>query len=141
MQLDGVITDILHDIQQELAEEEGIEISIEELFTICNSQFVGGRIAVNKRLSFFFDYIGTFVMKNKDAYIKSVKDLESLKGTIPEEEYKELIMKKRIANKGKLNGSKLDTIKEIANLPNDISTPNYLRAVSDMVQQVIEDEA
>ena len=141
MKLDEPIHNILLDIRQEIAEEEGIDLSIEELFEICNSQFVGGRIAVTKRLSFSFDYIGTFVMKNKDAYLKSVQSVHALKGTIPEEEYQKIVMDKRIANKGATNGSNLDLITDIAGLPSDVATPNYLKAISEMVKQVIEDES
>lgn len=140
MKSDEVILGILYEVQEEIEKEQNITISIEELFEICNSQFVGGRVAAYKRLSFSLDYIGTFVFKNLDAYVESVKSVNSVKDLVSEEEYKTIIKEKRIANRDTMNGSRLEVISDIKSLPKDVTTPHYHKHLSEMITEIIENE-
>jgi hypothetical protein len=140
MQKDDTIKAILLDIKNEIEEETDEEFSIEELFSIVNSQFVAGGLAINKRLSIFYSYIGTFIFKNKKAYSKSVKDVYNLKGTIPDEEYNTIVKKKRIANSKVMKGSNLKLITELKDLPEDVSELMIMQSYNEIYQELLNNE-
>tara|TARA_R110000772_G_C13310328_1_gene440540 strand:+ start:59565 stop:59987 length:423 start_codon:yes stop_codon:yes gene_type:complete len=138
MKADETINNILQEVQQELREEDGIDLSTAELFSIANSQFIAGALAVNKRISFFFGYIGGFILKNKRAYIESVKSVKALKGTIPDEEYMAIVKEKRIANFNGMNGARLEVITELKDLPNDLADNQKIKGINKLYKEIIE---
>ncbi len=139
MKADDTIDILIQEIQQELSEEEGVNLSVEEVFSIANSQFVGGALAVNKRLSFFFPYIGTFVLKNRRYMIQSVIHTGRLKSQVSKEQYDKLIMAKRIANKKMTSPSQLPIIKNLSALPEDLANSRSIVAINALYKQIIEE--
>ena len=137
MGTDKVIDELLQEVQYEIKTEENIELSIDEIFDIVNSQFIGCALAVSKRLSFFIPYIGTFVLKNKKAYIKSIEETQKLKALVSEQEYKEIIKQKRIANANVMNGSTLETITELKELPSTLADNVRIRSVNKLYKEII----
>lgn len=137
MKKDDTIDSILIEIKNELKKEKKKDLEVEEIFEIANSQFVGGAVALNKRLSCVFDYIGSLVLKNKKAYVASIKSVHSLKDKVSEEEYKEIIRQKKIANKNAMNASNLKLIKELKDLPEDLADNAKIKHYNDLYKQVI----
>lgn len=138
MKLDETTTQILQEVKEELYEEDGIELGIDEIFGVVNSQFVGAAFAVQKRISWFFCYLGTFVLKNKKAYVESVKEVEKLKGVVSEEEYKKIVRQKKIANKNVMNGASLKTIKELQELPETIAERKTLKHFNELYKEILQ---
>lgn len=139
MKPDETINITLQEIQEEILEEFDIDFSIEELFSIANSQFVGGAVAVNKRLSYFLPFIGTFVLKNKRFMIQSVVQTEKLKDIVSEDEYKAIILAKRIANKKTMHPSRLPLIKNLSALPRDIANSRSIASINLLYREIIEE--
>lgn len=137
MGTDEIINELLQDVQYEIKIEDNIELSVDEIFDIVNSQFIGCALAVNKRLSFFIPYIGTFVLKNKKAYIKSIEEVQKLKALVSEEQYKEIVKEKRIANANVMNGSMLDTITELEELPSSLAENVRIRGINKLYKEII----
>ncbi len=140
MKLDNTIRSIVLEIQNELKDEKGIDLTPEEIFNIANSQFIAGSIAKTRGISFRLPYIGNFIFKNKQAYTQSLKEVEKLKDKVSPEEYKEIIKQKRIANKNTMkNNSKL-VIKELEDLPDQISNISSVKYWNKVYNEVIEAE-
>ena len=140
MKKDDTIASIIMDIKAELKEEKGIELSEQEIFEIVNSQFIGGAFAVLKGLSFIFKAFGNFVFKNKDHYIRSVREVQKLKDKVSEEEYKEIIKQKRIANVDTMKISKIPIIRELSELPDNIEEVTTIKEYENLYQEVINNE-
>ena len=140
MKLDDVNKLVLQEIQDEMLDEDNIDLSIDELYTVANSQFIGGAFAVQLRISYFLAFIGTFVLKNKKAYVESVKEVEKLKDKVSEEEYKKIVLDKRIANKHTMNGSRIETAKEFNQLPSIVSENTTIKHFNELYKEIMQNE-
>jgi len=139
MKVDDTINILLQEIHQELLDEEDIDLSIEEIFNVANSQYVCGALAVNKRLSFFLPYIGTFVLKNKRYLIQSVAQVGKLKDVLSPEDYAKVILDKRIANRNVMKPSNIPLIKNLSALPEDLANSRSIVAINALYKQIIEE--
>lgn len=137
MKNDETIDSIIFEIKEEL-ENEGIELAEQEIFELVNSQFIGGAVAVKKRISFMISYIGNFVFKDLKSYVTSVKEVNKLKDQVSEEEYQRIIKEKRIANKDTLNGSKIPLSLNIDELPEDVTGNIAIKKYAELYSKVIE---
>ena len=73
---------ILFKIQQEIKEEDGVEMSLEEIADIVESQFLGLQFGIKKGLDVRLPFLGTFYRKfGKDA-AKRIETINKLKETI-----------------------------------------------------------
>lgn len=98
MQLDEVTKEALVEIQQEL-QEEGIEVSIQELADVVSSQLIAGNFAFKKGLEVRLPLFGTFIRKFGIDKGKAGKALEALKHTMSADAYKQKVLEAKLANK------------------------------------------
>ena len=137
MKPDETIDIALQEIQYEIKDEEDTEFSTQELFNIANSQFVGGAVAVNKRLSFYVPYIGTFILKNKRFIVASVANTSNLREHLSEEDFKKLVDAKRTANKRNMQTSRIPLIKDLADLPDDLADSLSIKKTNALYRQIV----
>lgn len=140
MKPDETISSIIYEIQEEIFKEKKVELSPEEIFNIVNSQFIGGAVAVSKRISFDFKYMCSFVLKNKQAYVESVKEIEKLKEKVSEEEYKKIVKQKQIDNKETMNASKLYLVDSLEELPSDLTNTDRTTYFNAVYKKILNQE-
>lgn len=137
MKVDETINAVLQEIQVECKKELKKDLSINELFEICNSQFVGGAVAFDLKVSFLLSYIGNFLYKNIRAYRESLVEMNKLKEQVSEEEYKEIIKEKKIANQNVLTSSNFKIVKRLEDLPEFVTESRSIVEFNRLYKKVL----
>jgi hypothetical protein len=121
MKLDYTLQMVMADVQQEIAEEMDLEVSMQEISNIFRSQINAANYAFTKGVEVRFDKMGVFRRKHTDEIIKGVLELKELKDLLTEEQYKakelSLKMAKLENNKKRAKNRKTLTLQELTALP------------------------
>lgn len=140
MKLDYTIRGIIIEIKNEIKKEEGIDLSEQEIFEICDSQFVGATLARLKKISYSLAYIGNFLFKDLTYYFHNVKESKKAMKDMNEKEKKDFITKKKIFHKQNFKGSKMKLIKKLEDLPEDASNTKEFDSYKDMFKEIVYKE-
>ena len=101
MKLDEVTKEAIVEIQQEVLAETGLTLSLQEIAEIAESQFVSANLAFKKGLEVRLPVIGTFVRKHGLEKGLAAQKLNSLKGVLDEDTFKQKILEAKLANKAR----------------------------------------
>lgn len=125
MKLDTVAINFLAEIQQEILEENKVELSIQEIGEIVDSQFIASNYAFKKGVEVRLPGFGTFIRKNGKAKIEETLALKEQREELGEEEYEKRLYELRVRNKKqsnkrppKLSIEELREIEDIVNIKN-----------------------
>ena len=127
MKLDDVTKEILVDIQSDLT-KQGVEISIQEIANIVESQFIGGNLAFKKGLEVRLPLFGTFVRKHGLEKSKAAAELNKLKDMFTKEEFERKVLEAKLENKAKTKKRKSNIVRlnltALKNAPNLVNVKN-----------------
>ena len=116
MKLDKVTIETLQTVQHEIKNKHNVELSIEEVANIVDSQFIAANLAFKKRLGVRLPVIGSFTPKLMDATNIKMNQLSKEKPKLGIKEYltrhKEIV-NARIAFKKSLRFPKVKNLKEL----------------------------
>lgn len=118
MVLDSVVIDFLSEIQKELIEENKVELSIQEIGEIVDSQFVAANYAFKKGVEVRLPGFGSFIRKNGKQKIEDTLELKAKRAELGEEEFEKQLYALRVRNKiaSKERPDKL-TLEELRGVP------------------------
>lgn len=112
MKLDYKLKDIISEIQKELKEEDDIDISIQEIAAIADSQFVAAIFAFTKGLEVKLHKLGGFKRRFMQNIKKGRAELTELKDTLTKDQLDRLEMEMKIDRK-KWNAKRSSIIRRI----------------------------
>lgn len=141
MKLDYTIKNIIIEIKNELKEEEDIDISEQEIFNICNSQFIGGVLAKIKKISFSLSHIGHFLYKDLNYYFKNIKETDKIVKEMDDEERKKFLNNKKTFHKKEFRASNMKVIRNLEDLPDDIVKTNTYVHYTNVLKQIKYNES
>lgn len=130
--LDDTLKGIILEVQQELREEDGIELSVQEIYEIWHSQFRVANLAFKKGLEIRLPVFGKFIHTDSVNVFKKVRRFqEDNKHLSPEEyqtklkEFKILLAdedkeRSKTRNKKETN----ETLEDIKNTPDIVKVAN-----------------
>lgn len=130
--MDNVIKNILEEVQKELKKERNVDISIEELYNICISQFKVANLGFKKGIEIRLPIFGSFISNNKLGVIERIKEIQKVHKDKSEKEIKEILNKEFIAlkeqkkAKNKIRNKKESnhTLEDLKNTPDLVNIPN-----------------
>ena len=137
MKLDPTLHEIFQEVQQEIYEELGIEVSIQEIADIVESQFHCGVVAINHGAGIRLPFFGSFYMKaHLDSGIKGKALNELYKhNKIDKKEYERRVAlakednKRQSAEAAKKRRFSL-TLKDLLDLPyQEVLRSNYNKVI------------
>lgn len=125
MKLDDTIIGFLHEIQQELIKEKKVELSIQEIGEIVDSQFVAANYAFKKGVEVRLPGFGLFIRKNGKKKMDVTEALKERREELGEEEYQKQLYELRVKTKkaSKIRPSKL-TLEELKAIPDIVKIKN-----------------
>lgn len=121
MKLDSAVTTFLAEVQKEVKEENGIDLSIQEIGEIVDSQFIAANLAFKKGVEVRLPVFGSFIRKNGKQKMDDTQALKERRDELGEEEFEKQLYALRVRNKIKSKQRP------------DILTLEELRATKDMV--------
>lgn len=99
MNITDVTKEILYEVQRELHTEKGIELSIQEIAEIAESQFLGLTFGIKRGIDVRLPLFGSFL--RKFGYEKGMAGIElnKLKKFMSDDEYNRKVLEAKIRNK------------------------------------------
>lgn len=110
MKLDDVTKEIIVEIQNDLAKDD-IDISIQEIANIVESQFIGGNLAFKKGLEVRLPLFGSFVRKHGLEKSKAAAELNKMKDMFTKEDFERKVLEAKLANKEKTKVRKSNIVR------------------------------
>jgi len=99
MKLDDTTTIFLNEIQQELIGENELELSIQEIAEIVDSQFIASNYAFKKGIEVRLPLFGTFIRKHGREKIQETLELKDRREELGEIEFERQLYALRVRNK------------------------------------------
>ena len=107
----------LQEVQNELRDEIGVELSIEEIADVCRSPLVAAAFAFNRGVDVRLPLWGVLMRKHRYVIGLKQKALTEMKGLIPSGEYKKLESELKTAHKRKISEIPKTEYEELLALP------------------------
>lgn len=109
MKLDITIKEVLIHIQTEVKNKFGIEMSLQEIGVIYESQFQVSALAFKKGTNVRLPYFGSFIRKRKLNKFAKYKELQEEKPFIAPEVYEKKLLKLKLEQKALTSKARNDT--------------------------------
>lgn len=133
MKLDITTKEALIMLQKKVKEKFDLDLSIQEIGTIYESQFQAGALGFKKRVTVRLPYIGVFVDKERKRKHEKFLELENLKPFISNAEYKEKLLKVQLEEKALMTKAKSETVfatvEDLKKIPNVVNVFNVFDEV------------
>lgn len=118
MKYDFKVKEIIQEIKEDYA-KEGVILTDEDIFTMCNTQFKALNFAVKKGIDIRLPIFGTFMRKRVNDIIQSVMAVKALENTLSENDFNKAIVDaklRRLEREAKLKKDKktVQTLDELA---------------------------
>jgi hypothetical protein len=110
MKLDITLKEVLIKLQGMIRQKYGIEMSIQEIGVIYESQFQVSALAFKKGVNVRLPYFGVFIRKRKLDKISEYKELKKEEPFISKEEYKRKLLELKMQQKAITSSIKSDTV-------------------------------
>lgn len=130
--LDETTKKILEEVQKEILEEYGVELSVREVYEICQSQFRIANLAFKKGLEIRLPVFGSFVHTNAIEVFKQLQEFEKANKHLSTEAYQqklaefkiELKNKSKERNKERNKKENNETLQDVIDAPDIFKLPN-----------------
>lgn len=95
MKYDFTIKRILQEIKEDF-QSKGIELTEQEIFIMCDTQFKALRFAIDKGIDIRLPIFGTFIRKRSQDVMKGVKEMKALENVLSSNEYSKAILEAKL---------------------------------------------
>ncbi len=133
MQLDITTKEVFIKLQKGIKDKFDLDLSIQEIGAIYESQFQAGALGFKKRINIRLPYIGVFVDKGRKRKFKKNAELKKNSGYISEEEYAKALLSIQKEEKEQMTKAKSETtpasIEEIKKVDSIVNVVNVFDEV------------